>query len=71
MARGLATVIGGVALDISKQIFPDLPMAYAGVFSLQILGMMGALFLLSRVNIQEFRTTAKAAIANVFQSELD
>ncbi len=71
MARGLSTVIGGVALDISKQIFPDLPMAYAGVFSLQIFGMMGALFLLSRVNIQEFRTTAQAAIANVFQSELD
>jgi MFS transporter, BCD family, chlorophyll transporter len=72
MARGMATLIGGVALDISKQIFPDsLPMAYAGVFSLQVLGMMVAIGLLRRVDIQEFRVSAKAAISNVFQSELD
>ncbi len=72
MARGLATVIGGTALDVSKKLFPEnLVTAYGAVFSLQILGMMGAILLLSRVNIQEFRTTAKAAIANVFQSELD
>jgi BCD family chlorophyll transporter-like MFS transporter len=72
MARGLATVIGGVALDVSKQMFPSsLPMAYGGVFSLQVIGMIAAIILLSRVDVQEFRTTAKQVIANVFQSELD
>ncbi len=71
MARGMATVIGGVALDTSKKLLPDLVTAYGAVFSLQILGMLAAIALLSRVNIQEFRTTAKEAISNVFQSELD
>jgi MFS transporter, BCD family, chlorophyll transporter len=72
MARGFATVIGGVALDASKQIFPNsLVMAYGGVFSLQVIGMIAAIILLSRVDVQEFRTTAKQAIANVFQSDLD
>jgi MFS transporter, BCD family, chlorophyll transporter len=72
MARGIATLIGGVALDISRQVFPDsLPIAYAGVFSLQIVGMIIAIGLLRRVDIQEFRISAKAAIGNVFQSELD
>jgi MFS transporter, BCD family, chlorophyll transporter len=72
MARGFATVIGGVALDVSKKVFPDsLAMAYGGVFSLQVLGMIAAIVLLSRIDVQEFRTTAKQAIANVFQSDLD
>jgi MFS transporter, BCD family, chlorophyll transporter len=72
MARGLATVIGGAALDVSKRIFStNEPYAYAAVFSLQAIGMLIAIGLLRRVNIQEFRVTAKQAIANVFQSELD
>jgi BCD family chlorophyll transporter-like MFS transporter len=71
IARGMATLIGGVALDASKKVFPDLVTAYGAVFSLQILGMLAAIVLLNRVNIQEFRTTAKAAISNVFQNELD
>ncbi|MBE9031880.1 BCD family MFS transporter [filamentous cyanobacterium LEGE 11480] len=72
MARGFSTVIGGAALDISKKVFPDsLVTAYGAVFSLQILGMIGAIILLSRVNIREFQTTAKEAISNVIQGELD
>jgi MFS transporter, BCD family, chlorophyll transporter len=72
MARGFATVIGGAALDICKKIFPtNLTMAYSGVFSLQVIGMICAIVLLSRVDVQEFRTSAKQAIANVFQSDLD
>jgi MFS transporter, BCD family, chlorophyll transporter len=72
MARGVATVIGGTALDIGKKIFPDsLVMAYGSVFSLQVIGMICAIVLLSRVDVQEFRTSAKQAISNVFQSELD
>lgn len=72
MARGFATVIGGVALDICKKIFPtNLTMAYGGVFSLQVIGMICAIVLLSQVDVQEFRTNAKQAIANVFQSDLD
>lgn len=72
MARGFSTLIGGAVLDVGKKIFPaSLVTAYGAVFSLQILGMLGAIALLSRVNIREFQTTAKAAIANVIQSDLD
>jgi MFS transporter, BCD family, chlorophyll transporter len=72
MARGLATVVGGVALDISKGVFPDsLVAAYGAVFSLQLFGMLAAIALLSRVDIAEFQTTAKAAITAAFQDNLD
>jgi MFS transporter, BCD family, chlorophyll transporter len=72
MARGLATVVGGVALDVSKGLFPDsLVAAYSAVFSLQLFGMIAAIGLLSRVDVAEFQTTAKAAITAVFQDNLD
>jgi MFS transporter, BCD family, chlorophyll transporter len=72
MARGLATVLGGVALDISKGLFPtSLVTAYGAVFSLQLFGMIAAITLLSRVDIAEFQTTAKAAITAAFQDNLD
>ncbi len=72
MARGLATVLGGGLLDIGKGLFGgNIVLAYALVFGVQILGMVSAIALLSRLNLREFRTTAQAAIATVFQSDLD
>jgi MFS transporter, BCD family, chlorophyll transporter len=71
VARGVATVLGGSALDLGKGLFPVPLAAYGFVFGLQVLGMMGAIAFLNRVNLQEFRTDAKAAIATVFQGDLD
>jgi MFS transporter, BCD family, chlorophyll transporter len=71
MARGLATVIGGAALDVGRGLFPNLVTAYGLVFGLQALGMIAAIIMLNRINLQEFRTNAQAAIATVFQSDLD
>jgi MFS transporter, BCD family, chlorophyll transporter len=71
MARGLATVLGGAALDIGRSWFTNPVLAYGFVFGLQAVGMIGAIVFLSWINLQEFRTDAKAAISNVFQSDLD
>jgi BCD family chlorophyll transporter-like MFS transporter len=72
IARGLATVLGGTALDLGKGIFTsNLVLAYGMVFGLQLVGMLLAIRLLERVDIQEFRANAKQAIAAVFEGELD
>jgi MFS transporter, BCD family, chlorophyll transporter len=72
MARGVATVLGGSLLDLGKGIFGSNGLAaYGLVFGVQALGMLGAIALLSRLDLKEFRTTAQSAIATVFQSDLD
>ena len=58
-------------LDIGQGLFANPVLAYGLVFSLQAVGMMAAIGLLNRVNLQEFRTDAKTAIATVFQGDLD
>jgi MFS transporter, BCD family, chlorophyll transporter len=71
LARGLATIFGGGALDVGKSIFSNLTLAYAVVFGLQAIGMLIAVGLLSRVDVKAFRTNTKAAISSILQSELD
>lgn len=71
MARALATLSGGAALDVGKQIFSEPVLSYGMVFGLQALGMLLAIWLLNRVDVSEFRTNAKQAIASVLESELD
>jgi len=72
IARGLATVTGGVVLDVGKKIFSDSnSLAYSFVFVCEAAVMIVAVFLLSRVNVKEFRSDAKQAIATVFANEID
>jgi BCD family chlorophyll transporter-like MFS transporter len=71
IARGLATVTGGVVLDIGKKIFSNSTFAYSFVFVCEATVMIVAVVLLSRVNVQEFRTDARQAIATVFANEID
>lgn len=71
MARALATVTGGAVLDLGKTLFSNLVLAYGLVFMLQSLGMLLAVWFLGRVNVQEFRTNAKQAIATILEGELD
>lgn len=71
IARGLATVTGGVVLDIGKKIFSNSTFAYSFVFVCEAVVMILAVVLLSRVNVQEFRTDARQAIATVFANEID
>ena len=80
IARGSATVLGGGVLDLGKALLTGLNNsvpptsylpAYALVFGLQSLGMLVAIGLLSRVNIEEFQANAKEAIAAALASDMD
>ncbi len=71
LARGLATVTGGMALDLGRKLFTNSVWAYGFVFILQAIAMLVAIRLLSRVNVSEFQTSAKQAIASVISSDLD
>lgn len=71
IARAVATVSGGAVLDVGKQIFAQKVLAYSLVFGLQALGMLLAIWFLTRVNVREFQNNAKQAIASIFESELD
>ncbi|MBD1876009.1 BCD family MFS transporter [Nodosilinea sp. FACHB-131] len=82
IARGSATVLGGGVLDLGRAILrnfngagevgqPQAFLAYGLVFTLQAIGMMIAIWLLSRVNIQEFQANAKAAITAAIANDMD
>lgn len=72
LAKGIATILGGAALDLGKLIFAgQLVLAYGFVFSLQALAMIVAIKLLDRVNIREFQTTATDTVRSVIAADLD
>lgn len=71
MARAVATVTGGTLLDIGRQIFSVPLLSYSLVFGLQAIGMLCAIALLSRVDVQAFRSKARVAIAQVLEGEID
>ncbi len=71
LARAAATVSGGAVLDLGKQLFSEPVLSYGLVFTLQAVGMVLAIWFLNRVDVAEFRTNAKQAIASVLESELD
>ena len=71
MARGLSTVFGGGVLDLGRSLFDSPVLAYGSVFTVQAVGMLTALLLLNRVNIQEFQDNTKQAIAAVLSSEIE
>jgi BCD family chlorophyll transporter-like MFS transporter len=70
LARATATVAGGALLDLGRGLLSVPILAYGLVFVVPIFGMMLAVRLLSRVNVQEFQREAKAAIAKVIEQDL-
>ena len=71
MSRALATVIGGVILDIGRAIFTTPVLAYGTVFATQAVAMLIAVTILNSVNIREFQNTTGKAIATVMEGDLD
>ncbi|AFY35591.1 BCD family MFS transporter [Calothrix sp. PCC 7507] len=71
VSRGLAVVIGGSVLDLGRKLLPSLELAYGMVFVLEAVGMVVSIWFLNRVNVKEFKTTTKQAIASVLESDLD
>ncbi len=81
MARGSASVLGGGLLSLGKNLTgaaavveptaEQLLPAYALVFVTQAVGMLVAIALVSRVDIEEFQMDAKRAIAAALDNDLD
>ncbi len=71
MARGLATVLGGAVLNVGKLVFSMPVLSYSLVFGLQAIGMLLAIYVLSRVSVQEFQANAQQSVATVMAGELD
>ncbi|MEL7141633.1 MAG: BCD family MFS transporter [Cyanobacteria bacterium J06643_4] len=76
VAQGIASVAGGGLLTLGKSVMGaetarQLVPAYGLVFFVQALGMLCAIALVSRVNIQAFQLDAKQAITAVLENELD
>jgi BCD family chlorophyll transporter-like MFS transporter len=71
VARGTAVAAGGAILDIGRRLLPNLVLAYGLVFALEAALMLLAIWFLNRLNVREFQTNAKQAIASILQSELD
>ena len=71
MSRALATVIGGVILDVGRAIFSTPILAYGCVFASQAVAMLVAITILNRVDVREFQDTTGKAIATVMEGDLD
>lgn len=71
MSRALATLLGGVVLDLGRAIFQTPLLAYSTVFVIQAIGMVTAIFFLNQVNVREFKENTKQAIATILEGELD
>ena len=75
VAQGIASLVGGGLLTLGKAIAgietpTQLVMAYGLVFFAQAIGMLVAIALVSRVNIQSFQLDAKQAINAAIESDL-
>jgi BCD family chlorophyll transporter-like MFS transporter len=71
LSQATATVAGGALLDLGRNLFQSPLPAFSLVFGCQAIGMLVAIWLLDRVDVQEFRTKASKAIAAVLENELD
>ncbi len=72
ISRGIAVVIGGTVLDLGRNLLPNnLVLAYGSVFALEAVGMLVSIWFLNRVNVTEFQTNTKRALASVLESDLD
>ncbi len=71
LAQASATLAGGAILDLGRRLFQQPFPAYSLVFACEAVGMILAVILLARVNVQEFKTSSETAIAAVLETELD
>jgi MFS transporter, BCD family, chlorophyll transporter len=74
LAKGIATILGGVLLDVGKKIFGatnevsnSLVLAYGLVFAAQAVVMLVAIRLLGRVNISEFKVAGGEAVQKAIE----
>lgn len=72
MSRGLAVVAGGSVFDLGRLIFANnLVAAYGVVFAIQAIGMLVAISLLQRVNVEEFQASTTNTLTQVIAQALN
>jgi MFS transporter, BCD family, chlorophyll transporter len=71
MSRGIATLLGGVILDIGKSVFASTLLSYSLVFVSQMIAMILAIAILDRVDVQEFKEATSKALSTVMEGDLD
>ncbi|ELR99471.1 BCD family MFS transporter [Gloeocapsa sp. PCC 73106] len=71
LSRAIATVSGGIVLDVGRQIFTTPVLAYGLVFALQALAMLMAILILNQINVAEFKTNNSEATTLVMEGDLD
>lgn len=71
LSRGLATFVGGIILDIGKNIFAVPVLSYGLVFAMQIFGVIWAIAILDRVDIAEFKDNTGKVLSTVMEGDLD
>ncbi|NEO26247.1 MAG: BCD family MFS transporter [Kamptonema sp. SIO4C4] len=71
LARGLSILFGGILLDVGKVFFNTPFFAYALVFAVEGLIMLGATVLLNRVDVNEFQENVGNALQTVMEGDLD
>ena len=71
MARGIATWVGGTVLDIGEHFLSSPFLAYSFVFATEGIIILLAIAVLSRINVEEFQTNTRAAIATIMEGDLD
>lgn len=71
MSRGIATLLGGIVLDLGKEIFATPLLSYRLVFTLQAFSMFLAIAILNQVNIEEFKENTGKALTTVLEGDLD
>ena len=71
MSRGIATLLGGVILDVGKGIFTSTLLSYSLVFVIQAIAVLISVLILDRVDVQEFKENTNKALATVMEGDLD
>ena len=71
LSRGLGIFIGGIILNIGKNIFAVPVLSYGLVFAMQIFGVISAIAILDRVDIAEFKDNTGKALSTVMEGDLD
>ncbi len=71
MSRGIAIALGGALLDLARFLFNNAWLAYSFVFICEASCIVGALILLNKVNVSEFKASIAKATTMIMESDLD
>jgi BCD family chlorophyll transporter-like MFS transporter len=71
LARGLGVSGGGIVRDLVLQASGNLALSYGAVFILEVIGLSISLWMLSRVNVKQFKSESEMPVEKVFAGAMD